>query len=73
MLGQYVRMLVVRYARGIVKAARFHGGVVRYLFQPHIRLANTFPDVQLLDCELEECARASHLICPLGPSAREAS
>ena len=59
MIGQYVCMLVTPYTTGTVKAARFHAGIVRYLFQPDIRLANAFPDAWLLDCELAECTRPS--------------
>lgn len=57
MMGQYVRMVVAPTTRmGTVKAARFERGQISFLFHQDSRLDVIFPDIWLLESELEECA-----------------
>lgn len=57
MIGQYVRIVAAPTRMGIVKAARFDGGHVSFLFHQDARFAETFLDIWLPNSDLEEWAR----------------
>lgn len=58
MIGQYVRIVSAPKIRmGTVIAARFDGGRVTFLFHQDARFTDKFPDIWLLNSELEECSQ----------------
>lgn len=63
MIGQYVRMTVAPYTIGTIKAARFDRGRVSFLLQQDARFVESFPEVWLMDSEVEECAPPSDEAC----------
>jgi len=63
MEGKYVRMVLAPKARrlGTIIRARYDRGAVQYLFQHDPRLDDGFPDIWLLESEIEPCERPSDL------------
>ena len=56
--GWYVRLLSSQKTRmGSVKAVRFGNGRVSLLFNQDPRFTDAFPDVWVLETEVEECVR----------------
>ena len=59
MIGQYVRMVISPHKMGTIKAARFEEDHTSFLFQQDSRFKDHFPDVWLVDADLEEFPRST--------------